>query len=407
MDLYDAITTHGPFQPALAREIFSQLVNALSHCHSRDVYHRDIKPENFLVTKDGIVKLADFGLATYDRESEERGCGSSRYLSPEYLVDKDPANAGKIDPFYRVRNTAACDAWALGIVLINLLFGRNPWHEASGSDPIYRAYVSEKPGADGRDVLREQFGLTAEFDGALRRVFERDPRKRVGVSELGHLVGKCRSFVGAEEMPGMTPEGVEDGDDDVTTFMLGPAQVGVDATTERGLFYEDECDECGVGPEDEVVEEEEDYDVPFDVSSMVYETMKEVWGVGVPVPHNPHHLTFASRATTGTTVVAPSRHSPTPPPRTSSTTPIAIPHHTHHRSNLSSYASSFSSTSTSSSPDSSPAFPPTPTAESFIPPVTSATSTLVHMTAGICVSSPTLENSDETMVVGRWARVKG
>ncbi|KAJ3291582.1 hypothetical protein HK104_005952 [Borealophlyctis nickersoniae] len=194
MDLYDAIMLHGGFPPAVVKEIFSQLVTALTHCHAEGIYHRDIKPENFLVNNDGVVKLGDFGLATYDSLSSETGCGSSRYLAPEFIPAESESNTHRSLSSRRGSHTAANDIWALGIVLVNLLFGRNPWYEATPSDPIYRAY-SGLDGEEGKNILKDQFGLTDEFDQVLRRVFNPDPRKRCSLVELGCLVDNVSAFV--------------------------------------------------------------------------------------------------------------------------------------------------------------------------------------------------------------------
>jgi serine/threonine protein kinase len=66
-----------------ARAIFLQLLDAVQHCHSLGIYHCDLKPSNVLVTSDGLeVKLADFGLATTDRYSEDFGYGSLAFMPP-------------------------------------------------------------------------------------------------------------------------------------------------------------------------------------------------------------------------------------------------------------------------------------------------------------------------------------
>lgn len=78
----------------LVASMFSQMCDALAHCHRNGVYHRDIKPENFMVTdiyafnprtgdneRRVHVKLTDFGLATRDAESGDMDCGSAPYMS--------------------------------------------------------------------------------------------------------------------------------------------------------------------------------------------------------------------------------------------------------------------------------------------------------------------------------------
>lgn len=84
-DLFTNITEYQRYVndfPA-AKDVFLQILNAVSHCHNRGVFHRDLKPENILVTNGGSqVKLADFGLATTQQYSREFGCGSGFYMSP-------------------------------------------------------------------------------------------------------------------------------------------------------------------------------------------------------------------------------------------------------------------------------------------------------------------------------------
>jgi serine/threonine protein kinase len=61
-------------QDELIRNVFLQIVDALSYCHSMGIFHRDLKPENILVTRDGEkVCIADFGLATSERVSTDFG----------------------------------------------------------------------------------------------------------------------------------------------------------------------------------------------------------------------------------------------------------------------------------------------------------------------------------------------
>jgi serine/threonine protein kinase len=113
----------------LIASMFSQMCEAVAHCHRNGVFHRDIKPENFMVTdsrsfnpitgkheRKVSVKLTDFGLATRDTESGDMDCGSAPYMSFECHNNITPTYA-----------TAPADVWSLGIVLINMLYHANPW----------------------------------------------------------------------------------------------------------------------------------------------------------------------------------------------------------------------------------------------------------------------------------------
>ena len=84
-------------------KILWQVGQALQHTHSHGVIHRDIKPENVLVTRDGYLKLTDFGLAkdTTKGSTYMTGyMGTYGYKAPEVI---------RSDPYY----TTACDIWSL------------------------------------------------------------------------------------------------------------------------------------------------------------------------------------------------------------------------------------------------------------------------------------------------------
>ncbi|CAB5007840.1 unannotated protein [freshwater metagenome] len=112
-----------------ALRYFSPVLSALVAAHKLGVVHRDIKPENILISKDGRVKVADFGLAraattgaTMTIESSII-LGSVSYLSPEQVS--------------RGVSDARSDVYALGIVLFEMLTGQRPFE---GDSPIQIAY---------------------------------------------------------------------------------------------------------------------------------------------------------------------------------------------------------------------------------------------------------------------------
>lgn len=92
-----------------------QLLLGLKHCHENGVLHRDIKTSNLLLSKDGVLKIADFGLATYFDPARTQPMTSQVitlwYRPPELLLGAT---------FYGV----GVDLWSVGCILGELLMGR-------------------------------------------------------------------------------------------------------------------------------------------------------------------------------------------------------------------------------------------------------------------------------------------
>ena len=192
-DLFLNITELGQFvgKDALARRAFLQILDAVEHCHKLGVYHRDLKPENILVSDNGAtVKLADFGLATSDPRSEDYGCGSTFYMSPECL---DPVSERS---YYMC---APNDVWSLGVILVNLTCGRNPWKQASLQDSTYRAYTRS------REFLKTILPLTDDMNDILARIFDSNPETRIGLAELRNRILMCPQFTVPQAAPAQMP----------------------------------------------------------------------------------------------------------------------------------------------------------------------------------------------------------
>lgn len=118
-DIGDLLHQNGgePLNEQFTRRVAAQLLSALSYAHRRGIIHRDIKPSNILITHEGTVKVADFGIARIveDDEAGEPGeiVGSARFMSPEQLMGKEA--------------TPRSDIYSVGILLYHCLTGEPPF----------------------------------------------------------------------------------------------------------------------------------------------------------------------------------------------------------------------------------------------------------------------------------------
>ena len=123
----DVLIAEGLLAPAQAADVLAQVLSALDHAHRQGIVHRDVKPENVMITREGVVKVADFGLARAyaDAQITEAGTvtGTVQYLAPEQLQG-EPA-----DP--------RTDLYSVGILAYELLTGRLPF---TGETPMAIAY---------------------------------------------------------------------------------------------------------------------------------------------------------------------------------------------------------------------------------------------------------------------------
>lgn len=193
-DLHEAISRsdNDGLRRETTRKIVEQLIDAISYCHSRGIYHRDIKPENILLASDGTVKLADWGLASFDRMSREFNLGSEQYMAPECFDPK----AGEYD-------AAKADIWAVGIVLLNCLFGRNPFKMANGTDRLFTDFASS------REALFDIFPtLSQDVFAVLRHALTIDPDNR-SLAGLRVALANVRTWTTEEELDMLAPASYE------------------------------------------------------------------------------------------------------------------------------------------------------------------------------------------------------
>ncbi|WP_421741231.1 Stk1 family PASTA domain-containing Ser/Thr kinase [Cellulomonas sp.] len=157
------IGERGALTVADALRIGESVLDALAAAHRVGLVHRDIKPENVLLASDGRVKLADFGLARAVTEvtSTTTGTvlGTVAYLAPELVT--------------RGVSDARTDVYAIGILLFEMLTGRQPF---TGETPIQVAFQHVNNDVPAPSELVDW--LPIEIDDAVRALASRDPDDR-------------------------------------------------------------------------------------------------------------------------------------------------------------------------------------------------------------------------------------
>ncbi|GAM83994.1 hypothetical protein ANO11243_019840 [Dothideomycetidae sp. 11243] len=190
-DLFDKIEADEGVPEEVAHFYFKQLMNAVAWCHSKGVAHRDIKPENMLLSADGNLKLADFGLATTYLDIRSgmtklcsTVCGSPPYIAPE-IVDTGNANLrrkrGKEVSERAGYKPDVTDLWSCAIVLFVLLVGNTPWDSpVPQTSPEYTEFLA----TNGRP--NDELWDTVPNDALslIRGMLRVDPGERFSLNQI-------------------------------------------------------------------------------------------------------------------------------------------------------------------------------------------------------------------------------
>lgn len=160
-DLLDE--TGKPFTLDEAAAIVSAVVAAVTFAHKNGVLHLDLKPANVMVTREGIVKVADFGIsALTDAAGRATGsAGTIGYMPPEQLRGEE------LDE--------RTDCWALAALVYELLANANPFDADSAEGSLFKIEVAELPAPSEFEP-----GLSEGIDDVLLAALAADPDERYG-----------------------------------------------------------------------------------------------------------------------------------------------------------------------------------------------------------------------------------
>ncbi|MDX1429425.1 MAG: serine/threonine-protein kinase, partial [Rhodothermales bacterium] len=175
MPFYDGETldekiSSGPIDPETVIDIAQQTASGLARAHEAGIVHRDIKPANLLVTREGRVKILDFGIAKMSGAANTMTVGilgTLAYMSPEQLEGRVPDERA--------------DVWSLGVVLLEMITGSRPF-DGDGHPAVIHSILSNDPLSAKSRSLDIPLGIERIVEKALQK----DPSARY--ASMGDLL---------------------------------------------------------------------------------------------------------------------------------------------------------------------------------------------------------------------------
>ena len=189
--LKDYIKREGPLSPQIVLELAYQVAAALKHAHDNKIIHCDIKPHNILISRDGLAKVTDFGIAravSSQTSTQVAGVmGSVHYLSPEQ------ARGYGVD--------AQSDIYSLGVVMYEMLSGAPPFDGPSAIS-IAMKHLQEQP----RSLVETAPATPKALISLVQKAMAKKPQERFAnaqalLQELESMIRQRQNFA-VEDQPG-------------------------------------------------------------------------------------------------------------------------------------------------------------------------------------------------------------
>ncbi|GAA5844227.1 hypothetical protein JCM9279_001730 [Rhodotorula babjevae] len=162
------------FTPRRAKFYAAEVLLALEYFHKNGIVYRDLKLDNILLTLDGHVKVADYGLCKEDMwfgKTTSTFCGTPEFMAPEIILEQ--------------RYGRMVDWWAFGVLIYEMLLGQSPFR-GDDEDEIFDAILEDEP--------LYPIHMPRDSVSILTRLLTKDPARRLGASEADAAEIKSHLF---------------------------------------------------------------------------------------------------------------------------------------------------------------------------------------------------------------------